>query len=98
MLAHPDRLGGNEYNKIGIHADAGLTCGCSAYIFKRCDQSMNVVGYVRVSTDRQVEDGLGIDLQTQAIEAWTRSHEHNMSGLWTDKGVSGAKELDIAPH
>ena len=35
---------------------------------------MKVVAYVRVSTGKQVEEGLGLADQEQACRAWARQH------------------------
>ncbi|MDP9387297.1 MAG: recombinase family protein [Actinomycetota bacterium] len=50
---------------------------------------MRVVGYVRVSTDRQVEDGAGLEVQWRAVRAWCRAHGHRLVALVADEGVSG---------
>ena len=55
---------------------------------------MNVVAYLRVSTDRQAEEGLGLEIQEHAIRAWARGNRHKVV-LWTrDEGVSGTNGLD----
>jgi len=55
---------------------------------------MKVVAYLRVSTDRQAEEGLGLDVQQQAIRAWAKQHGHRVA-LWArDEGVSGSNGLD----
>lgn len=53
---------------------------------------MRVVGYVRVSTDRQVEEGLGLEVQERAIRAWARSGGHRVVALARDEGVSGCRD------
>jgi DNA invertase Pin-like site-specific DNA recombinase len=50
---------------------------------------MRVVGYVRVSTDRQVDFGAGLDVQRKAVRAWCRTHSHRLVALVADEGVSG---------
>jgi DNA invertase Pin-like site-specific DNA recombinase len=55
---------------------------------------MRVVAYLRVSTDRQAEKGLGLDVQRRAIAAWAREHGYKIMGWYTDAGVSGSNELD----
>ncbi len=50
---------------------------------------MRVVGYVRVSTQGQVEDGFGLDVQRTAIKAWPRRSGHRLATIHADEGVSG---------
>lgn len=55
---------------------------------------MNLTAYLRVSTDRQAEHGLGLDVQRAAITAWAKAHDHRVT-MWTaDEGVSGSNGLD----
>jgi DNA invertase Pin-like site-specific DNA recombinase len=55
---------------------------------------VKVAAYLRVSTDRQVEEGLGLEVQEQAIRAWARTHKHRVV-LWSrDEGVSGSNGLE----
>lgn len=55
---------------------------------------MKVVAYLRVSTDKQAERGLGLQVQEQAIKKWARANKHRVV-LWTrDEGVSGSNGLD----
>lgn len=55
---------------------------------------MRVVAYLRVSTDRQAEEGLGLDVQRGAINTWAKSHKHKVVGWFADAGVSGSNGLD----
>ena len=55
---------------------------------------MKLVAYLRVSTDKQAEQGLGLDVQRQAVRAWAKEHKHRVV-LWSvDEGVSGSNGLD----
>ena len=58
---------------------------------------MKIVGYVRVSTATQVEDGLGLDVQKAAIRAWCKANGHRLISILSDEGISGAKELEDRP-
>ena len=40
---------------------------------------MRVVGYVRVSTDRQAEHGLGLQVQRKALADWCRTGGHRVT-------------------
>jgi DNA invertase Pin-like site-specific DNA recombinase len=55
---------------------------------------MRVIGYLRVSTDRQAEQGLGLDVQERAIREWAKAEGHRLIGLARDEGISGSNGLD----
>jgi DNA invertase Pin-like site-specific DNA recombinase len=55
---------------------------------------VKVVAYLRVSTDRQAEEGLGLEVQEQAIRAWAKAHGHKVVCWTRDEGVSGSNGLD----
>src|SRR4051794_8029031 len=58
---------------------------------------MKLAGYIRVSTDQQAADGLGLDIQRQAIKAWAKLAGHRLGDVHADEGVSGAKDLAERP-
>jgi len=58
---------------------------------------MRVVGYLRVSTERQAEEGLGLEVQEAKIWEWASAEGHELVAVLSDEGVSGAKELDHRP-
>src|SRR5437667_4834903 len=55
---------------------------------------MKVAGYLRVSTDRQAEEGLGLEVQQHAIRAWARGNGHRLVAWFRDEGLSGSNGLD----
>lgn len=55
---------------------------------------MKIIAYIRVSTDKQAELGLGLDVQRQAIAAWARQHGHMITAWHSDEGISGSDGLD----
>jgi DNA invertase Pin-like site-specific DNA recombinase len=55
---------------------------------------MRLVGYLRVTTDRQAEEGLGLEVQEEAIQAWAQTHGHELVALTRDEGISGSNGLD----
>src|SRR5258706_7555130 len=55
---------------------------------------MKVAGYLRVSTDRQAEEGLGLEVQEHAIRAWARNNGHRVGSWYRDEGLSGSNGLD----
>ena len=50
---------------------------------------MRLVGYMRVSTVGQVEDGQGLEIQEQTIRQWAKEHRHRLVTIYSDEGVSG---------
>jgi DNA invertase Pin-like site-specific DNA recombinase len=55
---------------------------------------VKVVGYIRVSTEKQADQGLGLEVQERAIQSWARANNHKLLGIYRDEGVSGANGLD----
>lgn len=54
---------------------------------------MNVIGYIRVSTDAQAgDDRFGIDVQMEQITNYCQTHSMNIVRWVKDEGESGAKE------
>lgn len=47
------------------------------------------IGYVRVSTDKQVEDGISIDAQINKISAWASLNDYELIHIYKDEGISG---------
>lgn len=54
---------------------------------------MRLVGYLRVSTDRQAELGMGLEVQEEAIRQWARREGHRVTKWCHDEGVSGSNGL-----
>lgn len=55
---------------------------------------MRLVAYIRVSSETQVEQGLGLDVQRETIRAWAKNHGHRIVGWAVDEGESGKNGLD----
>jgi DNA invertase Pin-like site-specific DNA recombinase len=55
---------------------------------------VKVVGYLRVSTDRQAEHGFGLDVQEHSVRQWPRQHGHRLVAVHRDEGVKGSNGLD----
>jgi len=53
---------------------------------------MRIVGYVRVSTVGQVQDGQGLEIQETAIRSWVKEHRHRLIRVYRDEGISGSVE------
>ncbi len=52
---------------------------------------MQAIGYVRVSSERQVRDGVSLDAQKARIEAWALENGAELLNVHVDAGLSGAK-------
>lgn len=55
---------------------------------------LRLVGYLRVSTDRQAEQGLGLEVQERAIREWARRGGHRLAAIFRDEGISGSNGLE----
>ena len=55
---------------------------------------MKLVSYIRVSTDKQAEEGLGLEIQEQAIKKWAKANKHRIISVCSDSGLSGSNGLD----
>ncbi|MBD0379586.1 recombinase family protein [Paenibacillus sedimenti] len=55
---------------------------------------MNVIGYVRVSTQGQAKDGYSLAYQQDEIRSYCQEHGWNLVNMYTDEGISGAKAGD----
>jgi site-specific DNA recombinase len=54
--------------------------------------SKQAIGYIRVSTIRQAEDGFSLEAQEQAIRRWCEYKGYELIALYKDEGLS-AKEM-----
>lgn len=50
---------------------------------------MKAVGYIRVSTQGQVDDGVSLAMQRAKLDAWASLHDATFIAVYTDEGVSG---------
>ena len=55
---------------------------------------MKVVGYIRVSTEKQANDGLGLAVQERAVRRWAKDEGHRLVAILRDKGLSGGLPAD----
>lgn len=49
------------------------------------------IGYIRVSTQKQADEGVSLDAQRAKIEAWCLANDYELAGIHCDEGVSGTK-------
>ena len=60
-------------------------------------ERQTAIGYIRVSTVGQVEDGVSIEAQKNRIAAWCLANDVELSETFTDEGLSG-KRADNLPQ
>lgn len=60
------------------------------------ETGLNLVGYARVSTDNQKEEGT-ITIQHTHLAEYAKQHRQNLLEVFSDEAVSGAKELAHRP-
>jgi DNA invertase Pin-like site-specific DNA recombinase len=54
---------------------------------------MNLIGYIRVSTEEQARDGVSLGQQQRRLLAYCDLHEHTLVGIYGDDGVSASVPL-----
>ncbi len=47
------------------------------------------IGYIRVSTEKQAEEGVSLDAQREKIRAWCVMHDYELITIEEDAGISG---------
>ena len=52
---------------------------------------MNIIGYIRVSTQGQARDGYSLAYQEDEIKAYCQAQGYTLLRLFKDEGISGAK-------
>lgn len=57
-------------------------------------ERMKLVAYLRVSTDKQVERGMGLTVQEQAVKQWAKANGHRLTAIFRDEGISGSNGVD----
>jgi DNA invertase Pin-like site-specific DNA recombinase len=54
------------------------------------------IGYIRVSTEGQAQDGVSLDAQRAKIAAWCELNDYTLAAVHVDAGISG-KGMDNRP-
>ena len=49
----------------------------------------SAIGYIRVSTEGQAQDGVSLDAQRAKIEAWCSLNDYELAAVHVDAGISG---------
>lgn len=55
---------------------------------------INVIGYVRVSTETQVKHGQGLDIQVKEIKNYCKKNNYNLIDIYIDAGISGSQSIE----
>lgn len=63
---------------------------CGTFLLKKGVIQMECVAYMRVSTEKQAEEGNGLDSQRRDIENYCRKNELIISDWYIDDGYTGA--------
>lgn len=58
---------------------------------------MTVYGYTRVSTAKQADEGLSLDVQRRQIEGYCHMHGWDLAEVVVEEGVSGSKPIGQRP-
>jgi DNA invertase Pin-like site-specific DNA recombinase len=59
---------------------------------------MSVFGYIRVSTERQADEGISLGAQERTVEGYAMMHGFTLDRIFIERGVSGAKPLAERPE
>lgn len=52
------------------------------------------IGYIRVSSERQVKEGQGLEIQEKSIKKYCHENNIQLINIFADEGISGAESLD----
>jgi len=59
-------------------------------MMKRTTKQLLAVGYIRVSTNGQVENGISLQAQHAKIRAWAEANDAELLNIFNDEGLSGS--------
>ena len=55
------------------------------------------IGYIRVSTEKQANEGVSLEAQEARIVSWCKAHDYELVKVYVDAGISG-KRMDTRPE
>lgn len=55
---------------------------------------MRAIGYKRVSTEKQVNEGQGLEVQEKSIKKYCKTNNIELVQIFSDEGISGAEDID----
>jgi len=70
-----------------VYVQSNNNVGC-----KNMKQSKMLVGYCRVSTDNQKEEGT-IEIQEKSLKEYVEKNGYELVKIFKDNGISGGSEL-----
>ncbi len=53
-------------------------------------KTKQAIGYIRVSTDKQVTEGVSLEAQEAKIRAWAHLNDYELVAIYRDEGISGS--------
>ncbi len=77
---------------VGVATVVAVRVGVGTVVVVAIGVAMNAVGYIRVSTDNQL-DGLGLDIQEAAIRELSAVRGWELVDIFRDEGVSGSEDI-----
>lgn len=60
-------------------------------VSRRTVRNHRAVGYARVSTSDQADNGVSLDAQTERIRGWCRANGYELADVLVDRGLSGGR-------
>lgn len=55
------------------------------------------IGYIRVSTEQQADEGVSLEAQKSKIKSWCDLNDYKLIAIYEDAGISGAVQIDKRP-
>ena len=52
------------------------------------------IGYIRVSTEKQANEGVSLEAQEARIVSWCKANDYELVKVYVDAGISGALPMD----
>ncbi|MGL6114688.1 recombinase family protein [Cetobacterium sp. SF1] len=54
---------------------------------------INAIGYIRVSSEKQVKEGQGLEVQKKSLLSYSLDNNIKLCKIFSDEGISGAEDL-----
>src|SRR4029079_19697752 len=80
---------------VTAHCSFSLTCAAVWEYYSHdmlaTQPNARAVGYVRVSTELQAQEGISLDAQQAKIRAWCDANGYALIYIYVDAGLSGSR-------